>query len=535
MEAQEDEHLEFKEAKNNFDSRELTRYCAALANEGGGKIVLGVTDKKPRRVVGSQAFRQVERTIAGLINDLRLRVEAEEISHPEGRVLVFHVPPRPLGMPLGYQGAYWMRAHGSLVPMTPDMLKRIFDESGPDFSAEVCPRAALGDLDSAAIGRFRTMWLRKSGNPALAKLSDRQLLADAELLIDGGVTHAALVLFATRQAMGRFLARAEVVFEYRSSEASVAYQQREEYRRGFFLFAESLWNAINARNDVQHYQEGLFVWDIPTFAELVVREAVLNAVTHRDYRLEGSIFVRQFPRKLAVVSPGGFPPGITPQNVLWKQLPRNRRIAEAFHKCGLVERSGQGFDRMFQESIRHSKAVPDFKDTDDFQVSVTLCGEIRDPRFIQFLEKVGKDTSAAFTTEDLVVLDLVHCEQQVPEHLRPRLRQLADEGVVEPIGKGRGSHYILSRRFYHFLGKKGLYTRKKGLDRRQNKALLLAHIEENAAEGSKFEDLMQVLSLLTRNEVRGLLRELKTEGRIHVAGRTRAGLWHPRPGHSKNM
>jgi ATP-dependent DNA helicase RecG len=224
MEAQEDEHLEFKEAKNNFDSRELTRYCAALANEGGGKIVLGVTDKKPRRVVGSQAFRQVERTIAGLINDLRLRVEAEEISHPEGRVLVFHVPPRPLGMPLGYQGAYWMRAHGSLVPMTPDMLKRIFDESGPDFSAEVCPRAAFGDLDSAAIGRFRTMWLRKSGNPALAKLSDRQLLADAELLIDGGVTHAALVLFATRQAMGRFLARAEVVFEYRSSEASVAYQ-----------------------------------------------------------------------------------------------------------------------------------------------------------------------------------------------------------------------------------------------------------------------------------------------------------------------
>lgn len=81
------------------------------------------------------------------------------------------------------------------------------------------------------------------------------------------------------------------------------------------------------------------------------REAILNPVTHRDYRMAGSVFVRQFPRRLDIVSPGGFPPGITPEDLLWRQSPRNRRIAETCARCGLVERSGQGANRMFEESI----------------------------------------------------------------------------------------------------------------------------------------------------------------------------------------
>jgi ATP-dependent DNA helicase RecG len=89
----------------------------------------------------------------------------------------------------------------------------------------------------------------------------------------------------------------------------------------------------------------------PTFNEKVVREAVLNAVAHRDYKSAGSIFVRQFPRKVEVQSPGGFPYGVSPENMLWKQHPRNRRIAEVFLKCGLVERSGQGANLMFKETI----------------------------------------------------------------------------------------------------------------------------------------------------------------------------------------
>jgi len=107
--AKEDEHLECKEAKTNFHVETLVEYGVALANEGGGKMILGVTDKLPRTVVGSQVFAHLERTKAGLIERLRLRVDVEEIQHPDGRVLVLQVPSRPIGMPLQYEGAYWMR------------------------------------------------------------------------------------------------------------------------------------------------------------------------------------------------------------------------------------------------------------------------------------------------------------------------------------------------------------------------------------------------------------------------------------------
>ena len=108
-----------------------------------GRIILGVTDKVPRTVVGSQAFQDLERTKAGLIERLRLRVDAEEIQHPNGRVLVFQVPSRPIGMPIQYEGAYWMRGGEDLIPMTPDLLQRIFAEASPDFSAEVCALCSI--------------------------------------------------------------------------------------------------------------------------------------------------------------------------------------------------------------------------------------------------------------------------------------------------------------------------------------------------------------------------------------------------------
>lgn len=113
MGGREDEHLEFKEAKRHYDFEELVRYCAALANEGGGRMILGVTDARPRRVVGSQAFADLERTKAGLVERLRLRIEAEVVAHPDGPVVVLDVPPRPIGVPIEYRGAYWMRAGGS--------------------------------------------------------------------------------------------------------------------------------------------------------------------------------------------------------------------------------------------------------------------------------------------------------------------------------------------------------------------------------------------------------------------------------------
>jgi len=131
----EHERLEFKEAKAQFGFEKLIEYCVAIANEGGGYIVLGVSDKPPRKVVGTVAFDVPERTVAGIYERLDIKVFAKELDHVDGRVLVFSIPSRNKGVPV--KGRYLVRAGDALVPMSPEILREIFDELKPDFESRI--------------------------------------------------------------------------------------------------------------------------------------------------------------------------------------------------------------------------------------------------------------------------------------------------------------------------------------------------------------------------------------------------------------
>ncbi len=494
----------------------------ALANEGGGRLVLGVSPKIPRRVVGSAALRDLQGTVHTLLQRIGLRVEADEVAHPDGRVVVLRVPSRPVGTPIAVDGSYWMRAGESLTGMTPDMLRRIFDEGAPDFSASICPAAVDDDLDPAAVDRFRALWSRKSGNVALRQVPSEQLLEDAGLLDNGRITFAALILIGTAKALRRHLPQAEIVFEYRSTEEPGAANQRVELRQGFLTVFDELWRLVNLRNDLQHFRDGLFVRDVPTFNEAASREAILNAVCHRDYRHGGSVWIRQFPRRLEIESPGGFPEGVTTENILYRQHPRNRRLAEALARCGFVERAGQGADLMFRECVREGKALPDYHRSDASAVSLTLHGQVRDPRFIRFLERIAEETGESFSVPDLVALAYVHDGEPVPDHLARAVKRLLASAVIEQVSRGK---LVLSRRFYRFLRRPGEYTRKRGLDHETNKELLLAHVVSAGAEGTRMEELQQVLPSKTRAQVKHMIRELRDEGRVHLVGQRRAARW----------
>ncbi len=535
LQGKEGEHLEFKEWKTKDDFELLCKYCCALANEGGGRFIMGVTDRRPRTVVGTVSFPQPERTRKGLCDRIPLAIDFEEIQHPDcspgSRVLAINVPPRPVGIPIKYDGRYWMRKEDSLVEMSEERLREIFAESGHDFSADDCTGLTLGDLDGAAIEDFRQRWIAKARKAEDAPLAERltalsveQLLTDAETLVDGKLNYAALILFGTAQAVSRHLAQAEVVFEYRSSDASGAAQERKEYRQGFFGYYDDLWERINKRNDKQELQEGLFVTQISTFSERPVREAILNAVCHRNYQLGSNIFIRQYSRRLEIDSPGGFPLGITVDNILDRQNPRNRRIAEVLTKCGLVERSGQGMNLIYEELIKQSKPSPDFSRTDQYQVGITLHGTVQDPAFVRFVEKVSKESTAFFGTHDWMIFAQAARGEKIPKGQESRLKRLLELGLIE---RGSGRTYILARRYYEFVGQKGAYTRKKGLGREQNLALLVKHIEENKATGSKLEELCQVLPALPSTQVQSLLKTLKRQGKAHPVGQRKAGLWFP--------
>jgi hypothetical protein len=133
----ETEHLEFKEAKNQFDFDTLADYCIAIANERGGNLLLGIANKPPRPVVGTTAYLDTGKVSEDLFRALHFRVDVEEVQHPDGRVLVFHIPSRPARHPYERKGQYLMRIGESLVPMTTEQLERILKEDVPRYTTAI--------------------------------------------------------------------------------------------------------------------------------------------------------------------------------------------------------------------------------------------------------------------------------------------------------------------------------------------------------------------------------------------------------------
>jgi ATP-dependent DNA helicase RecG len=524
LEAKEGEHCQFKEANNQHGFDEAAQICCALANCGGGKFVLGISDKRPRQIVGTAAFSQPERTRLDLIDRLRINVDFDLLEVDGKRVLVFTVDKRPTGMVVEYkERAYWYCAD-KLCAMPDDVRRTIYAEISHDFSADPCPEATPDDLDSAAIEAFRVMWAKKSGNKRYLSQTITELLTNAGAITrKGEITYAALVLFGTPEALRALLPNAEIRFEYRLTEASGPAAHSEDFREGFFSCYNRIWELINLRNDWQHYQQGLFVFDIPTFNERVVREALLNAVAHRSYELPASTFIRQYPDKLIFESPGGFPYGVTVENVLTMSTPRNRLIAEILQFSGLVERSGQGMNMIYEWCIREAKPEPDFAGTNAYRVRLTLDGIVVDKEMLKVIKSIGEEQLEMLTTNHFQIITMLYRERQIPKNMREQVKKLVEMGIAEHMGRGR---YILARRFYEAVGRSGTHTRVAGLKKEVDKEFLLEHLRQAGAKGSRFGDLGEAVPHLSSNQIKVLLRELRTENRIYFEGKTSAGRWY---------
>jgi len=431
LNAPEGHHFEFKEAKNRQDINEAAQYLCAMSNHGGGRLVLGVSDKRPRKIVGSRACDQPENTVRYFMDKLRVRVAFQLYEDDGNRVLVFEAESRPVGLPVQFEGIAWWRDGDSLVPMPEEVRRSIYAEGGHDFSGDVCKDLTIDDLDPVAIEIFRDKWAEYSGVKRIATLSVEQLLRDADVVSDKGVTYAALILFGKRQPLLEYLPTAEVVFEYRLTEASGPANQREDFRIGFFNYYDRIWELVNLRNDKQHYQKRFQMLPVPTFNEVVVREALLNAVSHRDYQIKGSIFVRQYSRKLIIESPGGFLPGITPENILNRHSARNGRIAAVFQRCGLVERSGQGMNLIYELAVKEAKPLPNFTGSDAMFVKLTLDGQVIHPRMLALLKEIGDDRLNVMTTDDYLLLSALFREEDLRGVDSARFKHLAELEIVK--------------------------------------------------------------------------------------------------------
>lgn len=519
----EGENLEFKEARNQFNKdKDLPDYCAALANEGGGKLVLGVSNE--RNVVGTKAFLGTHKTLSNdILARLGIRVDVEELRHSNGRVLIFHVPSRSIGAPVRSTGKYRypMRAGESLVEMDEGTLKKILNETDPDFSSKIVPGLSVDDIDDAAVENFKRRWAQKQRRDDYIEYPMEKVLRSVGLLDENGLSFAALILFGRKEKIDRLLPGNEIIFEWRQDAGKIPHDFRKNWREPFFRIYDEIWETINARNLRFPYQDGLFQLEVFAYSEKPVREALLNAVAHRDYNIVGqSIFIRINPEIFSIESPGGFPQGVTVDNILVKSVWRNRLIAEVFEKAGLVERSGQGMDDIFRKTITEGKGVPDFSGTDKYVVKLNIPARVKDTNFIIFLEKINKEQQISFSSEEIFELECIREKQKVSTlEFRDKFLSL---GIIEKIGKTRDAKYILAHKYYAHQGKVGLHTKLTGISREKYKELIITHLEKNKGYLHDLEDAMPELK---SKDITNLLQELKKAGKVRHYGSNKTGYW----------
>ena len=501
-------------------------YVTALCNEKGGSLVIGMEDKYPHKVVGT---RQNENSTgeleANIYRDTGIRPKIYELYEDEaekkGRVIVIDVPPRPAGTVFKFEDVPLMRVGEELKPMSDEVYLSIIQENEPDFSQQICRDATLDDLDPDALSVLKEKYARKQNNPIFLTLSNRQILSDLQLITDEGVTNAAVILLGKEDFIKRVYPQASVMLEYRHSESQITFDNRISYSQPFFIMIDRLWHDIDLRNGKFQIKEGPYIFDVPYFNEEVIRESINNAITHRDYTRHSETVIKQYPQKLIVTNAGGFPHGVTIDNILTvPSTPRNRLLADVLSKTGIVERSGQGIDKIFYRTLSEGKEAPDYSGSDAFNVELILSAIIQDKAFALFIESVQQNLAEdnKLSVFEIVVLDKIRRNEKTTALDKAVIKQLMDRNLIEKRGKTNGIHYILCRSYYEFTGNTAEYSKKSDWNTSQVTSIIIPFLTKyNKAKMGDFVKLLD--GHLTRRQVRVYIQHMVDQNILTASGK----------------
>jgi ATP-dependent DNA helicase RecG len=239
--------------------------------------------------------------------------------------------------------------------------------------------------------------------------------------------------------------------------------------------------------------------------------------------LGGSIFIRQYRDRLTIENPGGFPLGITIENVLDRQSPRNRLIAKIFGFAGLVERSGQGMNLIYEMCVREAKPLPDFRGTDTYFVFMTLNGKIMDDKFPVLLRRISEEMLDSFTTDDYLAVQALYFDNKLPSRLSVSVKKLTQMGIVESRGS---NNYTLASGFQKALGRSVTIDNPSTSNSKTDRELILEYLLRNMKEGASLRELQQLFPERSFNQLQVLIRGLRKAGRVYSKGKANTARWY---------
>jgi predicted HTH transcriptional regulator len=411
--ATEDPRLEFKEAKTQYDNRKLYEYCVAMANEGGGFLLLGVADKPPRPVVGTQAFANPVAMAEKLFQAVGFRVDIEEVAHPSGRVLVFHIPPRPRGTAYHLDGTYLMRSGEALVAMSEDQLRRIFAEGQPEWLEEhsktgLDAQQVVELLDTQTFFELLKVPYPTERSAVIDRLVRERLIDEA----NGSYSIRRLGALLVAKKLEDFpdLARkAPRVIVYPGT-SKVETRLDQIGARGYAVGFQGLVRFVMAQLPQNEVIEDALRKEVKLVPEIAIRELVANALIHQDTRMTGvSVMVEIYSNRVEITNPGE--PVVPVERFIDGYQSRNERLASLMRRMGICEEKSSGIDRVVEAAEVYQLPAPDFR-AGHRRTSVTIYG----PRDFEKMDR-GDRIRACYQH---CALKWVMSEQMTNESLRER-------------------------------------------------------------------------------------------------------------------
>jgi len=378
------------------DPQALAETLVAFANSDGGTIVLGY-DERGRLTtnVMPEDIEAMLREAAGRTSP-PVRATLESAGNADNPQLVVRVPRSPDLHSLS-DGRVFVRAAGENRALTGEEIRHLTQsKSIGDYEAESVAGATLADLDDQMVAEYIAK--REWRTRRKIELAERNAQGAAPLLKEIGAldgrgqpTVAGLLLFGRNPQA--FLPQSGVVFvkfpgvEPRGEGGRAGYGRREEINGPLARVIERTWQVILEEMRVGAIVKGLEREEVLEYPEFAVREALVNAVCHRDYRLRGRrIEVRKYADRMEVISPGGLAGFITLDNIIEEHFSRNPRLVQGLFQWGYIEELGLGIDRMIEEMVAAGHPAPRFNAT-AYGFTVTL-SNVRERRAVQNLSLI---------------------------------------------------------------------------------------------------------------------------------------------------
>jgi ATP-dependent DNA helicase RecG len=508
--------------------RWLVEMAVCFANQRGGCLLVGIADRtigRDRAIVGigNVSHRGLEREVYES-TDPHVLIEIEELQIPEGTLLAAHIPK---GIPphTTSAGLASIRIGKNCMPLTGTNLARMIASSGDvDLSATPAGGATLEDLDRSALEKARERLRTQPGLSRLADEDDTTLLNALGLANGPELSQAAVLLFGKPGAIARFMPQHEVtILRYTSS---TRYDQRVDLRGPLLKELERVEESLAAATSLRTvHPKGFAQLEIPTLSWEVAREAILNAVAHRDYFLRQGIIVAIHRDRVEVSSPGGFLGGISSTNVLrHPPVHRNELLARSLQQLGLVNRVGLGVDRIFEGLLRAGARPPTYRaDAASVSVSLPIGGSDEFAAWIVEYEKV----SGTLSLDDLIVLrrlmDVGSINRwSASEHLQmnetdaaDHLSEMRQRELIVAHGRGRTASYGLPRPLSERLRGRGITDADHPLETEGVRLKILELLKER---GKLTNAEIRDFSGYSREQVLTIEKALEREGLIELRG-----------------